>query len=93
MPADTLSMIPVAAAALTAGRALLTRVGLSSGVLSKAGAWITGKALPFLKNMLWGSKLAKASTVASVGLMALPSGAKTAAQGSKAAGQLAQYTP
>ncbi len=91
--ADTFHMLPLAGVALTAGRTLLTKIGLNAGTLSKAGAWLTGKALPFLKNMLWGSNLAKASTVVSGGLMMLPAGAKTAAQSSGAAAQLARYNP
>jgi hypothetical protein len=86
-------MLPLVGVALTAGRTLLTKIGLNAGTLSKAGAWLTGKALPFLKNMFWGSKFSKGTTIASGALMMLPSGGKTAAQASGAAAQVARYNP
>ena len=70
-----------AAAAVTAGRSLITKVGLTPGAISKAGAW--------LKTDRVGAPLAKATTLATG---ALPLGpARSAASSSQAAQQVARY--
>jgi hypothetical protein len=65
-------------AAVTAGRALLGRIGLNAGTLTKAGKW--------LKDALWGNTFAKVTTSYSAVKLAMPKTSR--AQGSQAAQQL-----
>ena len=65
-------------AAVTAGRALLGRIGLNPANLTKAGKW--------LKDALWGNTFSKVTTTISAAGLLKPKA--SVAQGSQAAQQL-----